>query len=189
MKLAKKIGFSLFALIAISPVLSEIPTMWKWAGDIASKQFTRDQSGYSSSQASIQIWGRPGCGYTNRLVKSLDEWKFPYTYHDINQQMPSYVSEDMSKTVQKSGFKGNYTLPVVKVDDIAIVGNPATMDDVVKALADQDKLPFQYIIYRLGIRVFVILFLETILFLYCWLAFVVFRLAAGKRKSLSAKGK
>lgn len=189
MKLSKKIGLSLFVLIAISPVLAEIPAIWKWAGVSASKKFTNGQSAYSSSQASIQIWGRPGCTYTDRLVESLDKWKFPYTFHNIDQQMSSYVSEDMSKTVQKSGIKGSYNLPVVKIDDAAIVGNPTSMDDVAKVLADQDKLPFQYIIYRLGIRVSVILFLETILFLYCWLAFVAFRLVTGKRKSLSAKGK
>lgn len=189
MKLSKKIWISLFALIAISPILSEVPALWKWAGVSASRKFTNGQSVSSSSQASIQIWGRPNCSYTNRLVKSLDEWKFSYTFHDINQQMSSDVSEDMSNTVKKSGIKGGYSLPVVKVDDVAIVGNPATMDDVTKVLADQDKLPLQYIMYRLGIRVLVILFLETLLFLYCLVAFVVFCLATGKRKSLPTKGK
>jgi glutaredoxin len=189
MKLAKKIGLSLFVLLAMSPVLSEIPAIWKWAGDSASRKFISDQSGASLNISDIQVWGWSSCVYSNRLVKSLNEWNIPYSYYEMKQPTSPEVRTKMSEAIRMSGVNGMYTYPIVKIDDIAIVKNPASMDDVAKTLADKGKLPFQYILYRLGVRVSFILFLETVLFLYCWLAFVAFRLVAGKRKSLSAKGK
>lgn len=189
MKLSTKMFFAAFILITVSPILTEAPEIWKWAGNNASKKFLNDQSGTSSSPADIQIWGRPGCTYTNRLIESLDKWKFPYTFHNTDLPMSQVDSQEWAKTVRKSGFVGSYTLPVVKVGEASIVGNPAGMDDVTKAMDVQGKLPFEYVIQRLGFRLAINLFLGITWLFYGWLFSLLIRIFFGKGKSLPSKGK
>lgn len=195
MRIFNKYTFSILALFLISPVFSEIPVLWRWAEVNTNQKFLSDQTSDKSGsqtnminrQSEVQIWGRPGCGYTKRLLKSLEDWKFPYVYHDINLPMTQYDAEAMRETVRKSGITGQYNLPVVRVGDTPIVGNPTDMDDVVKALADQGKLPLQYIPSRIGSRMVGILALEVILVVYIWLATVLFKIVRGFFSS-SGKG-
>ncbi|WP_293203533.1 hypothetical protein [Microcoleus sp. PH2017_09_SFU_O_A] len=197
MKLLNKFTLSVLAMFLISPVFFEIPVLWRWAEVNASQKFLAEQSSSkntsqtspSLNQAEILIWGRPGCGYTQTLIKSLEDWKFSYVYYDIDSPMSSYVSDKMSDTISKSGVVGRYTLPVVRVGEASIVGNPASMDDVVKAMSDQGKLPLQYIPLRIGGKMLGILILEIAILFYIWLLLVLFRITRGIFAPLFAKGK
>lgn len=197
MKILNKFTLSVLATFLISPIFFEIPVLWRWAEVNASQRFLAEQSSNKDNsqtslalnQPEILIWGRPGCGYTQRLIKSLEDWKFSYVYYDIDSSMPSYVSEKMSDTVKKSGVVGQYTLPVVRVGETSIVGNPAKMDDVVKAMSDQGKLPLQYIPLRVGGKMLGILIVEIIIVFYIWLLLVLFRIVRGIFAPLLARGK
>ena len=184
-------------MFLISPIFFEIPVLWRWAEIYASQKFLAEQLSSkdnsqispSSKQPEVLIWGRLGCTYTQKLIQSLQDWKFSYVYYDIDSQMPAYTAEKFRDTVRKSGVTGGYTLPVVKVGEASIVGNPASMDDVTQALSKQGKLPLQYIPFRIGGRMLGILTLEIIIIVYVWLVLTLFKVVRDVVSPPSAKGR
>lgn len=177
------------AAILFSPVLFEIPVLWRWAEVTASERFLTDNSTKQistlSQESSIHVYGLQGCGYSKALRNTLDKWGFDYVYHDIGSWQESRTTApEMWEVVKRANPTEQWSLPVVEVNKTAVVGQGTNIDDVAKVLAEQGKLPLQYVPIRVGLRMAFILFTEVVLVFYMYLIYILFAIG---RKALSSK--
>lgn len=69
----------------------------------------------TSSRNSVVVYGRDGCGYTRRMLASLQARNIPVTYIDLDRADAQRAFQDRFRDSGLADHRG-YALPVVEVD-------------------------------------------------------------------------